>query len=312
MTNSPPPPVEEVVPVPESWTDVTEWLAWFWNLRVIRIGDADVMVSQIAVTFVLLVVGIWLASWISRRVRRRLMSSEVLDVSAATAVEKLLFYVLVVVIVMLALQTLQVPIGMFAFFGGAIAIGVGFGAQSIFNNFISGLILMFDRPIRLGDTVEVSGNYGRIAAIGARCTRLRRFDGVDVLVPNSSLIENDVINWTLADTRVRQAVHVGVAYGSDVRRAADLMMQAAAEHPEVLKEEGRVPQVIFEEFGDNALELDLYFWLELSELVNMRIIRSAIRFRIDELFREAGISIAFPQRDVHLDTAKPLEIRMLP
>lgn len=294
-----------------TWTQITEWLAWFWNLRVIRIGDADVLVSQVAVTLVLLVVGMWLASWISRRVRRRLMRSDMLDISAATAVEKLLFYLLVVVIVMMALQTLQVPIGMFAIFGGAIAIGVGFGAQSIFNNFISGLILMFDRPIRLGDTVEVSGNYGKIADIGARCTRLRRFDGVDVLVPNSSLIENDVINWTLADTRVRQVVHVGIAYGSDVRRAADLMMQAATEHPEVLKEDERIPQVIFEEFGDNALELDLYFWLELSELVNMRIIRSTIRFRIDELFREAGISIAFPQRDVHLDTVKPLEIRML-
>ena len=140
---------------------------------------------------------------------------------------------------------------------------------------------------------------------------MRRFDGVDVLVPNSALVENDVINWTLADKQVRQVVRVGIAYGSDVRKAADLLLQAANEQPEVLKEEKQNSQVIFDDFGDNALIFDLYFWLELSELINMRIIRSNVRFRIDELFREAGITIAFPQRDVHLDTLKPLEVKML-
>lgn len=292
-------------------TTVTEWLVWFWNLRIIRIGETEVLVSQLVVTLVLIVFGLWLAHWISRRVRMRLMESTRFDVSAATAVEKLLYYLLVVVVAFMAMQALQIPIGMFAIFGGAIAIGVGFGAQSIFNNFISGLILMFDRPIRIGDTVEVDGNYGKIADIGARCTRIRRFDGVDVLVPNSSLIENDVINWTLSDTQVRQTVSVGIAYGSDVKRAAELLEQAATEQPEVLKDEGRSTQVVFEDFGDNALAFDLYFWLELTDAVSMRVIRSNVRFRIDELFREAGISIAFPQRDVHLDTLKPLEVRML-
>ena len=240
------------------------------------------------------------------------MNRTTLDVSAVTAVEKLLFYLLLVIVVLLALQAMQIPIGMFTIFGGAIAIGVGFGAQNIFNNFISGLILMFDRPIRIGDTVEVSSNYGKIANVGARCTRLRRFDGVDVLIPNSTLIENDVINWTLADKQVRQVVRVGIAYGSDVQRAKELLLQAADEQPEVIKEEKLNSLVVFEDFGDNALIFDLYFWLELSELVNMRIIRSNVRFRIEELFREADITIAFPQRDTHLDTLKPLEIRMVP
>lgn len=297
---------------PTFWTNLAEWLSWFWNLRVIHIGETEVMVSQIVFTLILLVGGIWLARWISRRVRLRLIKRTTLDVSAVTAVEKVLFYLLLVIVVLLALQSMQIPIGMFTVFGGAIAIGVGFGAQNIFNNFISGLILMFDRPIRIGDTVEVSNNYGRIANIGARCTRLRRFDGVDVLVPNSTLIENDVINWTLADKQVRQAVQVGIAYGSDVRRATELLLQAADEQPEVLQEEPLHSLVVFDDFGDNALIFDLYFWLELSELINMRIIRSNVRYRIEELFREAGITIAFPQRDTHLDTLKPLEIKMVP
>ena len=302
---------DEPAPSPVNWTNTGEWLSWFWNLQVVSIGQAELLVSQIVFALVVLVLGFWLARWISRGVRRRLVSRTSLDVSAVTAVEKLLFYLLVVIVLLLVLQTLQVPIAMFTVFGGAIAIGVGFGAQNIFSNFISGLILMLDRPVRLGDTVEVADNYGKIAEIGARCTRLRRFDGVDVLVPNSALVENDVINWTLADKQVRQVVRVGVAYGSDVRKAADLLLQAANEQPEVLREEKQNSQVIFDDFGDNALIFDLYFWLELSELINMRIIRSNVRFRIDELFREAGITIAFPQRDVHLDTLKPLEVKML-
>lgn len=297
--------------MPDDLTKVGEWLSWLWNLRIFRVGEVDVVISQIVFTIMVLIVGIWLAGWISRRVRMRLIHYSGLDISAVTALEKVLFYLLVVVVVLMALQTLQIPIAMFTIFGGAIAIGVGLGAQSIFNNFISGLILMLDRPIRIGDTVEVSDNYGKIAEIGARCTRLRRFDGVDVLVPNSSLIENDVINWTLADKQVRQAVRVGIAYGSDVRRAEELLVQAANEQPEVLTAEDQYSHVIFDDFGDNALTFDLYFWLELTELINMRIIRSNIRFRIDELLREAGITIAFPQRDTHLDTLKPLEIKIM-
>lgn len=297
--------------MPTDLTKIGEWLSWFWNYQIFRVGEADVTVSQIVFTLILLIVGIWLSRWISRRVRLRLMGHTGLDISAATAVEKVLFYLLIVVVVLMALQTMKVPITMFTVFGGAIAIGVGFGAQAIFSNFISGLILMLDRPIRLGDTVEVSGNYGKIAEIGARCTRLRRFDGVDVLVPNSSLIENDLINWTLADKHVRQVVRVGIAYGSDVRLAEKLLLQAANEQPEVLTEENRYTHVIFDEFGDNALTFDLYFWLELTDAVIMRVVRSNIRFRIDELFREAGISIAFPQRDTHLDTRKPLEVKVL-
>lgn len=308
-------PAEAAEPSAEAWsarwTEVSEWLSWFWNLEVFRIGDAGVVVNQIVFAILLLIAGTWLAGRVSRSVQTRLTSRTALDASAVAAVGKLLFYILLVVVILMALQTMRIPIAIFTFFGGAIAIGVGFGAQNIFNNFISGLILMLDRPIRLGDTVEVSTHYGKIADIGFRCTRLRRFDGVDILVPNSSLIENDVTNWTLSDKQVRQVVRVGIAYGSDVRRAADLLLQAANEQRDVIQNDTLTSQAVFEDFGDNALTFDLYFWLELSELINMRIVRSNVRFRIDELFREAGIAIAFPQRDIHLDTLKPLEVRMV-
>jgi small-conductance mechanosensitive channel len=302
---------EDKATMPDNWTDIAQWLSWFWDLEIIRVGEVKVMISQIVIALILLTVGIWLAGRISTGVRFRLTQRTDLDISAVTAVEKLLFYLLLIIVVLFAIQALHIPIAMFAFLGGAIAIGVGFGAQSIFNNFISGLVLMLDRPIRLGDTVEIGDNYGRIAEIGARCTRLRRFDGVDVLVPNSALLENDVINWTLADQRVRQEVKIGIAYGSDVSLASKLLLQAANEQPEVLQEETLNSEVIFDDFGDNALIFELYFWLNLSESTVMRIIRSNVRYRIDELFRDAGISIAFPQRDIHVESLKPLEIRMV-
>lgn len=291
------------------WADVGRWIQWTWNLPVLRVGEAEVRVSQIVLAVVVLIVGLVVARRITRLIRNRLMSRTPLDVSAAAALEQLMFYVLMVAVFLMALQTVSIPITMFAFLGGAIAIGLGFGAQNIFNNFISGLILMLERPIRLGDTVEVGEHYGRIADIGARCTRVRRFDGVDVLVPNSFLLENAVVNWTLADKQVRQVVRVGAAYGSDVHKAREMLLKAVENHPDVLTY--IEPRVIFEDFGDNALLFDLYFWLELSESINMRTIRSEIRFRINDLFSEAGITIAFPQRDVHLDTLTPLDVRVL-
>lgn len=303
--------VEDKTSMPANWMDAAQWMSWFWNLEIVRIGEVNVMSSEIISALLLLTVGIWLARRISRSVSARLAERTQLDISAATAVGTLLFYVLLIIVILLAIQALRIPITMFAFFGGAIAIGVGLGAQSIFNNFISGLILMLDRPIRLGDTVQIGDNYGKIAEIGARCTRLHRFDGIDVLVPNSTLLENDVVNWTLADRQVRQVVRVGIAYGSDVRHATDLLLQAANEQPEVLKGDTNSSHVLFEDFGDDALVFELFFWLELDDSIAMRIIRSNIRYRIEELFREGSVTIAFPQRDTHLDTIRPLEIRMI-
>ena len=130
-----------------------------------------------------------------------------------------------------------------------------------------------------------------------------------ILVPNSQLLEQKVVNWTLVDRDIRNTVRVGVAYGSPVRRVAELIRQAIDEHESCKTEPP--PVVIFEDFGDNALIFDAYFWSEVFSEKELRLIRSELRFRIEELFNEAGIVIAFPQRDVHLDSARPIEVRLL-
>jgi len=232
------------------------------------------------------------------------------DANAAQTIVRLFYWTFIIIIFISAMGMLRIPVAHLAFISGAVAIGVGFGAQNIINNLISSWILMSEKPVRIGDFVEIDQFMGVVERIGNRSTRIRRIDGVHLLVPNSQMLERVVVNWTLVDRRFRSSVRVGVAYGSPVEQVAELLLQAGREQPGVL---GHPPAVvIFEDFGDNALVFDLFFWCDISSGGELRALRSSIRFAIERLFREHGIVIAFPQRDIHLDTSKPLEIHMKP
>jgi len=236
----------------------------------------------------------WLARIITNRLVARKMQPDIVHL-----IRRIFYVVALVVLAITTLDLLNVPLTAFAFVSGAIAIGVGFGAQNIINNFISGWILMWERPIRIGDFLEVGEATGTVESINTRSTRIRRTDGVHMLIPNSALLENTVVNWTLIDNLTRTIVTVGVAYGSPVKRVAELILQATQEHEAPLNDPA--PAVIFDDFGDSALVFDVYFWINATAERNLRLVRSDIRFRIVELFEENDIVIAFPQRDVHLD-----------
>jgi small-conductance mechanosensitive channel len=177
------------------------------------------------------------------------------------------------------------------------------------NNFISGLILMLERPVRARDVIEVDGNHGTIEKIGARSTQIRSTDGRHIVVPNSFFLESNVVNWTLSDDLIRTKVSVGVNYGSPTRLVEELIHRVVMEVDQVLK--SPPPIIVFEEFGDNALIFETYFWVNARAPMEVRRVQSAVRFRIDDLFREHQLVISFPQRDVHLDSVKPLEVRLL-
>src|SRR6185436_6726185 len=204
----------------------------------------------------------------------------------------------------------RIPWTVFAFMGGALAIGVGFGAQTLINNFISGVILLCERSIRVGDIVEVDDQRGKIVRVGFRNSLVSRGDGIEVLVPNSQFLEKKVVNWTLSDDLVRYVISVGVAYGSPTTQVAELIAQAAREQAHVMK--SPAPQVLLDDFGENALVFRLQFWLHVTPSVDGGIVRSDLRHRISELFEEAGVVMAFPQRDLHLETTRPLEINIVP
>lgn len=280
----------------------------YWHLPLVTLSSgAQITVSQIVLTVLLLILGLFLTWFLQRLIGRQLLKAKV-DPNAVQTIQRVFFYTLLVLLFITALGMLRIPITALAFISGAVAIGVGFGAQNIINNLISGWILMSERPVRIGDFVEIDEHRGTVEIIGNRSTRIRRIDGVHLLVPNSQMLERVVVNWTLVDRKFRTTVRVGVAYGSPARRVETLLYEAMSQQPESLPEPP--PLVVFEDFGDNALIFDAYFWCEASGEKEMRQIRSEIRFRIDELFAANGIVIAFPQRDVHFDSSRPLHITM--
>lgn len=273
------------------------------DITLIESGGLSLTLGEVLFALAVLIGGLLLARIVERimvgRLERSSMGPDMLQL-----LRRLLFYGLMAIVVLSALSILGIPLTAFAFVSGAIAIGVGFGAQNIINNFISGWILMGERPIRIGDFIELGDVRGRVEAINNRSTRIRRTDGVHLLVPNSQLLETTVVNWTLRDDDSRSSVRVGVAYGSPTRQVHDLMLKVCEEHPRVM--ESPAPEVFFQDFGDSALIFEAYFWMHASSERNRRRVRSDIRFAIDEAFAEAGIVVAFPQRDVHIDGALTL------
>jgi len=287
-----------------------QWMRSAWDFVLFKSGDTSVAVKQVVLALLLILLGILLSKRIARIVGRRLEKGGKFNANTVYVFQRLIAYLLIVVVTLVALPIAGIPITVFTVMGGAVAIGVGFGAQNLFNNLISGFIIMMEKPIRIGDIVELDGAEGKVCEIGNRCVRVRRGDGVDVLVPNSSFLEQPVVNWALRDAHLRGVMSVGVAYGSPCREVERLMLQAASEQERVLDD--REPFVLFEDFGDNSLVFSLFYWAHVSMPLDLRRLNSELRFRIDELFAESGIVIAFPQRDVHLDASKPLEVKVLP
>jgi len=225
-------------------------------------------------------------------VRRR----SALDEGALTAIESLAFYALIALFFLIALNSVNIPLTAFTVAGGAIAIGIGFGSQAVVNNFVSGLILMIERPIKVGDVVVYADAAGRVERIGPRSTRIRTADNVHLIVPNSKLLDNNVVNWTLSDDVVRTRVTVGVTYGTPTREVEQLLLELIAAQPEILKHPR--PIVLLDEFAADALRFQADFYIKLSPLLDERVVRSNLRHAIDEAFRRRGIVIAFPPRDL--------------
>ncbi len=240
----------------------------------------------------------FVVTWIGRLIKKALLAKN-LGPDTVHLFTRIYLVVTIAVLVFTSLEVLNIPLTAFAFVSGAIAIGVGFGAQNIINNFISGWILMWERPIRIGDFLEVGNAKGVVETINTRSTRIRRNDGVHMLVPNSHLLENTVTNWTLIDRNARSFVNVGVAYGSDVVLVEKLMKQILDEHPAILKTPAS--SVLFDDFADSSLTFSAIVWVCAESEAPLRQVRSELRFSIYKLFAENNITIAFPQRDIHID-----------
>jgi potassium efflux system protein len=222
------------------------------------------------------------------------------------AVTTLTAYAVVSLGLVLLLATLGVQWSQLQWLVAALGVGIGFGLQEIVANFVSGLIILFERPVRVGDIVSVGGTDGVVTRIRIRATTIRNWDRQELLVPNKDLVTGRVLNWSLSDKMTRVVVVAGVAYESDVDAALELMREAAEEHPKVLDDPA--PVLSFEGFGDNALTLILRAYL--ASIDDRVATITDLHKAINRKFAAAGIVIAFPQRDLHLDASRPLQVEL--
>ncbi len=244
----------------------------------------------------LLLLGLF-SGWMRRFLRDKVLTHTSLDTGQRYALARVCGYTVFLLGLLVGVQSAGVNLNSLLLVGGAVGIGIGLGLQNIANNFISGIILLIERPIKVGDRVEVEGVYGDVVRIVARSTWVRTNDNVVIIVPNSQFIENRVINWTANDRRVRFSVPFGVSYGSNPDQVRDVVLAVARANPDVLRD--RASDVIFTGFGDSALNFELRVWTETG-VQNPKVLASDLYFAMFRAFRERGIEIPFPQRDLHL------------
>ena len=272
-------------------------------------GKRSVTVGKVATALLILIVGLWIAAWLSRLMERVAVTRAGLDASHARIARRWILFLMGVTLLITSLEMVKIPLTAFAFMGGALAIGAGFGMQNLLKNLISGLMLLLERPFRPGDLVEVGAIRGRVMDIGMRSSHIRDGNGIETLIPNSTFLEENVTNWTLSSQSVRIVVKLGIAYGSPVDKVTELLLDVAARHG--LVQDKPPAQVLFDDFGSDALLFGLYVWVELKPEVDWRTVASDLRYMINKALTTNGIVMAFPQRDVHLDASRPLDIRVL-
>jgi len=284
-------------------------LAHFWNYKLITLAGIKLSIGNLIMALTMLLFATKLSRFSTRAIERRLIIPFVEDKSSQNTYKTFAFYGSLAIFVTLSLAIAGIPLSVFTVFGGALAIGVGFGSQNIVNNFISGIILLVERPIKVGDVVELENISGSVVAIGTRSTQVKNAEGKIFVVPNSFFLEKSVLNWSYEHSIVRTSVNFGVAYGSNVKLVENICTDILLNSEHVLQDP--LPIVLFDNFSDSNLDFELLFWCDLSEVSTLAQVRSAIRFKIEERFRQHKIEMAFPQRDLNLKLTKPLEVNVL-
>lgn len=286
--------------------DHLKFIDSWWHYKIFTIQDIPLTIGNIVLGILLLLLARRLASMTSRLIIRRLQNV-VEDRSALSTYSIMINTATLVLFVVIALTVAGIPLSIFTVIGGALAIGIGFGSQNIVNNFISGLILMAEKPIKIGDIVEVGSTSGTVIEIGVRATSIKTVENKIWIIPNSKFLEEAVLNWTNNDSVVRTEVIVGVAYGSDTELVQRISLEVMRSLDFV--EQRPAPRVIFDEFGDHALIFKLHFWADNSRIDSYQECRSQLRFKIEKAFREHKIEICYQQKDLHIRSSIPLEVR---
>ncbi len=282
-------------------TRLSKYVSWLES--GISIGGTKITIINIAYLVIFLVFFIFVSRIIRDTLQNRILPRTRLDIGARASFVNIVIYTFWILAIYTGINILGINLSSLAFMAGALGIGIGFGLQNVVNNFVSGIILLFDPSIQVGDMVQIGDDWGTVNRINIRTTIIQTFDNASLILPNSEMISNKVTNWSFKDPKVRRQVDVGVAYGSDVQLVHKILLQIVNDMPEIMNDPA--PRVDFTDFADSALIFRVRFWITSPEF--WLAAPTELRFKIDEEFKKNGIEIAFPQQDIHIRSASGLD-----
>lgn len=287
--------------------ELTEFLSTlqeFLNLRLFDLQNTPVTIMSFVVFFVFLSFFLFLGAFVRRMLNGKVLDRFNIDSGLKYTLSRMSQYIIVIIGLLLSFQFLGIDLTGLAVIFGLLSVGIGFGLQNVTANFISGLIVMFERPITIGDRVEVGGVEGDVIEINIRSTKIRTLNNISIIVPNTEFVSNNVINYSHGDTSFRLDINVGVSYSSDLNTVLKALNDVADEHPKIMKNPPH--QVHLTEFGDSSWDMQLRVWV--PNVKERYILRNELHQAIVRKFAEMNIEIPFPQRDLHVRSGVPVPV----
>lgn len=276
---------------------IVDWFEEIMNYSLFHLGESNLTIGLIITLVVSLILLFVISEWLRKILVNKILRRYQMEVSTRQSIGTMVKYFLILAGLFSILQTTGIDLSAFGILAGAIGVGIGFGLQNITNNFISGLIILFEQPIKIGDRIEVGDVSGDVIKISARSTMIVTNDNISIIVPNSQFIDSQVINWSHNDRNIRFNFPVGVSYRENPEKVKKVLLEVAKANSGVLT--NPAPDVMFEDFGDSSINFTLRVWT--SEFINKpKVLRSQLYYEIFRRFAEEGIEIPFPQRDIHL------------
>lgn len=292
----------------QTMKDILRVLNEVLTFEIFTIDNHGFSLQTLLTGFLLFVLGYWVCKRLARAVDQRLLGRLHIDQPTRVTLSRAVYYVFLVFWGLFTLRVLHVPLNIFTVLGGALAVGVGFGSQNLVSNFISGLMVLMERPLRVGDFIEVRGVSGFVERVGIRATRIRTPHNTRVIIPNKTFLEEFVTNFSISQGMMKSAVRFGVAYGTNVQQMIDLCMEIVLRHPQTLQDPS--PGVFLVDFADNCLLFELSSWLNSHYVSDVNVYQSQLRLEILRAFEEHHIEIPFPQREVRLSMDRPLPVHV--
>ena len=270
----------------------------FWNIEVVTTESGDhVTVGTLIVALVCLVLGIIIAKWLSKKITQRIFRRFQMTPSSQHLWSSMSFYICSLFVTLVALRIAHVPLTVFTLIGGALALGVGFGSQNLVNNFMSGLMFLFEAPVKVGDFIEIEGFFGRVVDVGMRATQIEVGMSRRVIIPNSFLLEKSVVNWGKPGSPIYISANVNVQYGTNLKMLETLLRENIKDLPQSVEDLPLLMQL--KNFGDSSIQLEIRYPVRIYSSADRELLASHLRIKLDELFKREKISMPFPQWIVH-------------